>query len=216
MELINKDYIETYIKKLVKNENEYIESFRKECENRKLPIIHKEVGQLIKMLINLTDTKKILEIGTNVGFSSIFMSEVMNNDGIVVSIERRKDFYEEALKNIKKFKKDKNIKIIMGDAIEVLDDINEKFDLIFMDAAKGHYELFFNKCMSIIKKGGIIISDNVLYKGMIATDDLVIRRKKTIVKRMRNYLEYICNDKRFETSVLPIGDGLAITIIKDI
>lgn len=215
MELINKDYIETYIRKLVKDENINIEKFRNECENRQLPIIHKEVGQLLKILIKITCSLNILEIGTNVGFSAVFMSEAMNNKGKIVTIERREDFYSEALENINKFNLEPNIKPIKGDALKILEKLDETYDLIFMDAAKGHYEEFFEKCSNLIKPGGIIVSDNVLYKGMIASDDLVIRRKKTIVKRMRNYLNFICNNEKYDTSVLPIGDGVAITLIKE-
>lgn len=215
MELINKDYIETYIKDLIKNENRDIEAFRLKCENRKLPIIHKEVGQLLKLLIEASKTNKILEIGTNVGFSAVFMSYTMDNKGKVFSIERREDFYNEALENIKSFSLEDNIILFNGEALEVLNNIDDKFDLIFIDAAKGHYKEFFEKCVTLIRPGGIIVSDNVLYKGMIANDDLVIRRKKTIVKRMRDFLDYISNNDKFETSVIPIGDGLAITLVKE-
>ncbi len=215
MELINKDYIETYIRELVKDEDINIERLRRECEHRKLPIIHKEVGQLLKILIKITNAQNILEIGTNVGFSSIFMSQAMNNKGKIVTIERREDFYNEALQNISEFNLKLNIKPIKGDALEILGELDKMFDLIFMDAAKGHYEEFFEQCTRLIRPGGIIVSDNVLYKGMIASDDLVIRRKKTIVKRMRNYLNFICNNEKYDTSVLPLGDGVAITLIKE-
>jgi len=217
MDNINREYIDVYINSLIENKDEKLEKFRLECEERQLPIIHKEVGQFIKLVINQLNSKNIIEVGTNVGYSSIFMSHVMNNEGKVVTLERSEKFYNEALENIKKFNLGKNIEVFYGDAVEVLDNINEmnrNFDMAFIDAAKSYYTTFFDKCAKMMKSGGIIISDNVLYQGMIATDDLVVRRKKTLVRNMRNYLEYISHDDRYVTSVLPLGDGLAVTLIK--
>lgn len=214
MENINREYIDTYINSLIKDKNEKLEMFRKECEERELPIIHKEVGQFIKLVINQLNAKNIIEVGTNVGYSSIFMSNVMNNEGKVVTMERSEKFYQEALNNIKNFNLENNIHVHFGDASEILDTIEGTFDIAFIDAAKSYYKTFFDKCYSKMKSGGIILSDNVLYQGMIATDELVVRRKKTLVRNLRNYLEYISNDDRFITSVLPLGDGLAVTLIK--
>ena len=207
MDNINREYIDSYINKLIPDENERLEAFRKECEERELPIIHKEVGQLIKLFINQLNAKSIIEVGTNVGYSSIFMSCAMNNQGKVVTLER-------AFENIKDFGLDKNIDVYFGDASEILDSVEGTFDLAFIDAAKSYYKTFFDKCSEKMKPGGIILSDNVLYQGMIATDDLVVRRKKTLVRNLRNYLEYISHDERYVTSVLPLGDGLAVTLIK--
>lgn len=214
MDNINRDYIDNYINSLIINENEKLELFRRECEERNLPIIHKEVGQFIKLVINQLNAKSIIEIGTNVGYSSIFMSKMMNNQGKVVTMERNETFYNEALNNIKAFGLENNIDVHYGDATEILDTIEGTFDLAFIDAAKSYYKTFFDKCSQKMKSGGIILSDNVLYKGMIATDELVVRRKKTLVRNLRNYLEYISHDDRFVTSVLPLGDGLAVTLIK--
>lgn len=214
MDNINREYIDTYINSLIKDDNEMLEAFRKECEKRELPIIHKEVGQYIKLVINQLNAKSIIEVGANVGYSSIFMSNAMNNEGRVVTMERSEKFYDEALNNIKRFNLDNNIRVHFGDASELLDEIEGTFDVAFIDAAKSYYKLFFDKCCSKMKPGGIILSDNVLYQGMIASDELVVRRKKTLVRNLRSYLEYISNDDRFITSVLPLGDGLAVTLIK--
>lgn len=214
MENINREYIDTYINSLINDENEELEAFRKVCVERSLPIIHKEVGQYLKLVIKQLNAKNIIEVGANVGYSSIFMSHAMNNEGKVVTMERSEGFYQEALTNIKSFSLEKNIDVHFGDATEILDKIEGTFDLAFIDAAKSYYKTFFDKCFSKMKSGGIIISDNVLYQGMIATDELVVRRKKTLVRNLRNYLEYISHDDRFITSVLPLGDGLAVTLIK--
>ncbi len=214
MDNINREYIDSYINSLILDEDEKLTAFRKECEERSLPIIHKEVGQFIKLLINQTNAKSIIEVGTNVGYSSIFFSHVMNFEGKVVTIERSEKFYQEAINNIKRFNLDKNIEVHFGDATEILDTIEGTFDIAFIDAAKSYYRTFFDKCCEKMKSGGVIISDNVLYQGMIATDELVVRRKKTLVRNLRNFLEYISHDGRFITSVLPLGDGLSVTFIK--
>lgn len=214
MDNINREYIDSYINKLIPDGNERLEAFRKECEERALPIIHREVGQLIKLFINQLDAKSIIEVGTNVGYSSIFMSYAMNNQGKIVTLERSEKFYNEALININNFGLEKNIDVHFGDASQLLDSIEGTFDLAFIDAAKSYYRTFFDKCSEKMKPGGIILSDNVLYQGMVANDDLVVRRKKTLVRNLRNYLEYISHDDRYVTSVLPLGDGLAVSLIK--
>ncbi|WP_313164205.1 O-methyltransferase [Sedimentibacter sp.] len=214
MDNINREYIDSYIKSLILDEGEKLNAFRNECQERNLPIIHKEVGQFIKLMIKQSNVKSILEIGTNVGYSSIFFSHVMNFEGKIVTLERSEKFYQEAVNNIKNFNLDKNIEVHFGDATEILDTIEGSFDMAFIDAAKSYYKLFFDKAYERMKSGGIIISDNVLYQGMIATDELVVRRKKTLVRNLRNYLEYISHDDRFITSVLPLGDGLAVTLLK--
>lgn len=214
MDNINREYIDVYINSLICDGDENLKAFRKECEDRKLPIIHKEVGQFIKLIIRQLNAESIIEVGTNVGYSSIFMSSAMGRRGRVVTVERSDKFYQEALKNIKRFGLDNNIEVRFGDATEVLDTIEGTFDMAFIDAAKSYYKTFFDKCCRKMKPGGIILSDNVLYQGMIAADDLIVRRKKTLVRNLRNYLEYISSDERYITSVLPLGDGVAVTLIK--
>ena len=212
MDNINREYIDEYISSLIEDEGNELKDFREYCEERNLPIIHKEVGQFIKLVINQLNAKNIIEIGTNGGYSSIFMSKVMK-EGKVVTLERSERFYKEALKNISDFGLENNIQVYFGDAVDILDEVEGNFDMAFIDAAKSYYRIFFDKCLKKMKPGGIILSDNVLYQGMIASDELVVRRKKTLVRNLRNYLEYISHDKRFVTSVLPLGDGLAVTLI---
>lgn len=215
MDNINREYIDKYINSLIPVDNEKLNEFREYCEERNLPIIHKEVGQFIKLVINQLNAKSIVEIGTNVGYSAIFMSKVMKGEGRVVTFERSEKFYKEAIKNIADFGLENNIDVHLGDAVDILNETEGTFDMAFIDAAKSYYRVFFDKCLKMMKPGGIILSDNVLYQGMIASDELVVRRKKTLVRNLRNYLEYISHDNRFVTSILPLGDGLAVTYIKD-
>ncbi|MFO7888568.1 MAG: O-methyltransferase [Eubacteriales bacterium] len=212
MELINKEFTTDYIKSLVEEEKQ-IADFRKKCEKRKLPIIHEEVANFIKVILHLHKPLKILELGTAVGFSSFFMAKIIDDDRLVIkTVERRNTFIQEASDNLNQYKYKGEIEILPGDALEVLKNLEEKFDLVFIDAAKSKYLDFLPYCFKLLKKDGIIISDNVLYKGMIANEDLVKRRQKTIVRKMRKYLKTINNHKSLESSVLPLGDGVAITI----
>jgi len=214
LELINKEFTTNYIKSLIEEDKE-IADFREECDKRKLPIIHQEVANFIKVILHLYKPLKILELGTAVGFSSFFMAKIIDDHRLIIkTIERRNTFIQEASDNLKDYKYKGQIDILPGDALELLQNLDEEFDLIFIDAAKSKYLDFLPYCFKLLKKDGIIISDNVLYKGMIANEDLVKRRQKTIVRKMRKYLKTISNHKSMESSVLPIGDGLAITIKK--
>lgn len=214
MDEITRDYIQTYIQGLIKNEDEELEKFRENCIENHRPIIQKEVGQFIKVMLNIIKPKKILEVGTNVGFSSIFMCQTLNKNVDILSIEINEDVCNEAIDNIKKFECEKNIRIINDDAITALDYISEKFDIAFIDAAKSHYDEFLDKILKILNPNGIIICDNVLYKGLIANDELVTKRKRTIVRNMREFLEYVSTNESFETSIIPIGDGIALIKVK--
>lgn len=176
-----------------------------------VPIIFPEVEQFIRVLLKISNVKNILEIGSAIGYSSLVMAESTPSNVRITTIEKRKDMYKVAKENINQSKYKDKVKIIEGDARDVIPELADKYDFIFLDAAKGHYLEFFNDCTKKLNDEGIIVSDNVLYKGMIASDELVIRRKKTIVKRMRNYLEYISDLDGYITSVLPLGDGVSIT-----
>ncbi len=216
MELINKRYIPEYLRSLIVENDDEMAKFRLECEKDKIPIVHKEVGQLIKLLITMTKTKRILELGTAVGYSSIIMSKIIDSeDGLITTIERRKLFIDQAKSNIDLYNPPTPIEIMEGDALLVLDSIEGEYDMIFLDAAKSKYMDFLPRCMNLLKPGGLIVSDNVLYKGMIATDDLVVRRQRTIVRKMRLYLKYISEHEALETSILPMGDGVSISFKKE-
>jgi predicted O-methyltransferase YrrM len=121
---------------------------------------------------------------------------------------------DRARENIKRAGLCDVINIIIGDALDVLKCLNKQYDMVFLDAAKGQYPEFLPECLRMLKSGGLLVSDNVLYKGMVANDELVVRRKKTIVTRMRNYLKTLCSMNELETSILPVGDGVAISYKK--
>ncbi len=215
MNEINQDYIQEYIRSLIKTDNLELEKFKKNCIEEHRPIIQDEVGQFIKVMLNIINPSSILEIGTNVGYSSIFMCLSLEKRVNITTIEINEDVVEEARRNIAEFGCKANINVICGDAAEVIETIKGNFDIAFIDAAKSHYGLFLEKMLPMMNTGGIIICDNVLFNGYIANDDLVKRRKRTIVKNLRNFLKSISEDNRFETSIIPIGDGIALIKIKN-
>ncbi len=214
MSNINLTFIEEYIRDVLpKNKGPLREIEIYAAENH-IPIVHKEVGVLLQVLTKISGAKKVLEIGTAIAYSALLFSEVMGEAGHITTIERDKRMIPLAKENIQKAGKTKNIRIIEGDATEVIKQLKEKYDLIFLDGAKGHYKYLLKESIDLLNPGGILISDNILYKGMVATDKLVVRRQRTIVNRMREYLRYICNHPQLNTSIIPIGDGLAISYKK--
>ena len=206
------DVVEDYIRETLEQNTGQIREMELYAEENSVPIIHKEVAELLKVILKIHRPKRILEIGCAIGYSSILFSSILDNDVEIITTERNPVMLEKAVENIKKAGLEDKIKILVGDAQETLKD--GEFDMIFIDAAKGQYKMFFDMVIDKLKVDGLVISDNILYKGMIASDDLVVRRKKTIVKRMRDYLDYICQSDYLDTSIIPIGDGLAISYKK--
>lgn len=207
---INEDFIVDYIRSVTPKNSGILKEMEDYVEEHFVPIVEPEVAQLIKLMLKLTKPKRILEVGTAIGYSSIMMAKTLP-DCKITTIERREDMIELARENIKLANLEDRIEIISGDAEEVLDNLRGEYDLIFLDAAKGQYINFFDKARKYLSSNGLIISDNVLFKGMVASDELVIRRKKTIVKRLRTYLEYINNIDGYISALIPIGDGVALT-----
>lgn len=213
---INEEFIEEYLRKLVPKKKDFLIKMETYAEENHVPIVEPEVAQLIKVLLKSKQAKTILEIGTAIGYSALLMCDALDGKCHITTIERREDMVQLASEFISDSKYKDSIKIIHGDANQVLDDISEKFDLIFMDAAKGQYMEFFNKSMDLLNPGGIIIADNVLFRGMVASDKLVNRRKITIVKRLREFLKYINEVEGFESAIIPIGDGVALIYKEDL
>ena len=209
MDKINRDYIEEYLRELLP-EKDNLKDMEAYAKENHVPIIEPEVGQFLKVLLQMQDPKRILEIGTAIGYSASLMAENTSDKTIIDTIERRRDMVELAEKNIKALGYEDRINVLEGEALDILEKLDKKYDFIFMDAAKGHYKEFFDHCMELIEPKGIIVCDNVLFRGMVASDELVKRRKITIVKRLREFLKYISDIKGYTSSIIPIGDGLAI------
>ncbi len=208
------DYINEYIRNTIRKNDGILAELEEFARQNHVPVIHPEVARLIMVLGRMAGPGRILEIGTAIGYSSILMASFLQTGGRIDTIERYELMVDRARQNIKKAGLEDTINVIAGDALEVLKCLDKKYDMIFLDAAKGQYPEFLPECLRMLEKGGLLISDNVLYKGMVATDKLVVRRKKTIVKRMRDYLDIISLNDELETSIIPIGDGVALSYRK--
>lgn len=205
------DYMEEYLRGLIPNRSEDLSQLENFAKENGVPIIQKEAAKFLEFMISMKKPNKILELGTAIGYSSILMSKTLNNKCKITTIERDENMINLAKQNIESFNLQDNIEIKEGECLEVLEKLDNKYDVIFMDAGKGHYNHFLPHCLRLLNDEGIIIADNVLFRGMVASDDLVKRRKITIVKRMRTYLDMVSNDENLITTVIPMGDGIALT-----
>ena len=205
------DYMEEYLRGLIPNRDKDLLELEKFAIENRVPIIQKETAKFLEFMISMKKPNNILELGTAIGYSSILMSKTLNNKCKITTIEREEKMINLAKENIKSFGLEDNIEIKEGECLEILEKLDNKYDLIFMDAGKGHYNHFLPHCLRLLSDKGVIIADNVLFRGMVASDDLVKRRKITIVKRMRTYLDIVSNDKNLITTVIPMGDGIALT-----
>ncbi len=205
------DGVNEYIRKTIKPGEGLLLELEQYAAQNHVPIIRPETASLLIVLGRLVKPDRILEIGTAIGYSSILLSGILADGGRIDTIERNDVMVIKAHENIKRAGLADTIAVIAGDAAEVLCCLDKKYDMIFMDAAKGQYPEFLPQCLRMLKNGGLLVSDNVLYKGMVASDELVVRRKKTIVNRMRAYLDSICSDPSLDTSILPVGDGVALS-----
>lgn len=183
------------------------------AENEQVPVIRRETRELLKLLLLMKRPANILEIGTAVGYSALYMSKYASCHTHITTIELDEKRAEEAKDNIRKLGMEGMITVIRGDALEVLPNQSGTFDLIFVDAAKGQYINYFEEVMRLLSPGGILLSDNVLQDGEILESHfLVTKRDRTIHDRMRNYLSVLKNDERLETAILSVGDGVALSV----
>lgn len=180
---------------------------------RHIPIIMDDTLNVIEERLRARKTNRILEIGTAVGYSAICFSEFLEPNGIIDTIERDEERIKEAKENIKIIDNNKKINIYEGDTVEILPTINEKYDMIFIDAAKGKYPFFLEQALRLLKKDGIIFADNILYKGYVMSD-YNKHKQRTAVTHLREYIKLTTEDPQLNTEILEVGDGLAITTMK--
>lgn len=213
--MITDERIATYIDSLDKELPEFLRQLEKNALREYVPIIKKPTQSLLRFLIQNNKPEQILEVGTAVGFSSIFMSQFIGNNAHITTIEKMEERIVQAKDNRKKAGKEEQITILEGDASVILKELKEKknsYDMIFMDAAKGQYLNFLPDIFDLLKAGGLLISDNVLQDGdIIESRYAVTRRNRTIHCRMREYLYELTHSESFETVVLPIGDGVMLS-----
>lgn len=207
----------TYINSLDQGNTPVLDTIEKEALDSYVPIIRKEMQSFLKLLLAMQKPKRILEVGTAIGFSAILMAEYSPAESEIVTIENYEKRIPIARDNFRRAGKERRITLLEGDAAEILPTLEGSFDLIFMDAAKGQYIHFMPEILRLLKKGGVLVSDNVLQDGdIIESHFAVTRRNRTIYKRMREYLYELTHREDLVTAVLPVGDGVTVsTKIKD-
>lgn len=205
----------TYINSLDKGNTPSLNELEMEALKNYVPIIRRETQSLLKVLLQIKRPSRILEVGTAVGFSALLMHTYGPEDCQITTIENYEKRIPIARENFRKAGAEKQITLLEGDAQEVLKTLKEPYDFIFMDAAKGQYIRFFPEILRLLEAGGLLVSDNVLQGGDIIESHFAVeRRNRTIYKRMREYLSVLKNSEELETAILPLGDGVAISVKK--
>ena len=187
-----------------------IEQIKEKALNEHIPIIMDDTLEVVGKVLEELKPEKILEIGTAVGYSAICFSKYLSENGRIDTIEREESRIIEAKINVKDLKLEEKINIISGDAVEILPTLNEKYDAIFIDAAKGKYPFFLKEAIRMLSDKGIIIADNILYKGYTLSD-YNKHKQRTAVRGLREYLKELEENEELTTELLEVGDGLTIT-----
>ncbi len=203
-----------YLVSLIEEEEGVLKGLRSTAEKTEsyAPIVTRDTAQFLKVLLKITKPKRILEIGTAIGYSAILFAENTPSDTQIVTIERYEKVADSAIGNIFESGYEKKIRVVMGDACDVINWLDCGFDFIFMDGAKGQYIEFLPRILELLTPGGVLVTDDVLYKEPNVVENATTRhRKYTIVQRLRKYLEVISNHPMLDTTVIDVGDGVAIS-----
>lgn len=206
--------IEQYIRNLAPERPEFMIEMEKYAAENYVSIVPPEVAQFLSFLVRLSGSKNILEIGTAIAYSTIWLAwAAAEREGHVTTIEINERRYNTALANIKKAGLENRITLLKGHAVDIVPQLDKDYDFIFIDAAKGQYSWFFEELYPRLKTGGILVSDNVLAEGMVILPDEQLRhRQKTSVRRLRQYLKMITSNPGLVTTVIPIGDGMTVSL----
>lgn len=206
--------ISSFIKSYIKDDEGMLGKIYSDAVRDRVPVMRKETRELLKTQLIMKRPMQILEIGTAVGYSSIFMSDFLAEGGRITTIELDEARVRIARDNIENMNKTHIIEVVQGDAYEVLKKLpDDYYDFAFVDAAKGQYINYYPDVMRVVKSGGVIISDNVLQDGDVLESHFTVdKRNRTIHDRMREYLYTITHDDRLDTAILSVGDGVAVSI----
>ncbi len=208
------DRVESFIGQSVEKYKGFLGDIRNEAILNNIPVISIESARLLEILTRTKKPQRILEFGTAIGFTSILMADGLTENGKIDTIEIDDSTALKAADNIKKAGLKEKINIIVGDAADVLLNIQQQYDFVFIDAAKGQYCRYYELCSHMVLPGGIIFADNVLYRGMTAGGAKINRRQQLLVRRLREYISTATDDERFIADVLSIGDGVCISYKK--
>lgn len=196
------------------NEQE-LKKIKRKALDEHIPIIMDDTLEVIEKYLKEMKPEKILEIGTAVGYSAMCFTNFLAENGSIDTIERDEERVKEAKENIKKVGVEDKIHIYEGDAVEILPNLNKKYDAVFIDAAKGKYPFFLKEALRMIKPNGIIFADNILYKGYVLSD-YNKHKQRTAVRNLREYIKEVSENTNLETEILEVGDGLAVSKIKKV
>ena len=211
--MIVEERLVTYLHSLEQENSEILEEIEQEALRDSVPIIRKEMQSFLKGLLAIKRPTRILEVGTAVGFSALLMSEYAPEECTITTIENYEKRIPIARENFKRAGKEQKITLIEGDAMEVLTELSGPYDFIFMDAAKGQYIAYLPEVLRILEPDGVLVSDNVLQDGNIIESRFAVeRRDRTIHSRMREYLYTLKHHPDLETSIIPLGDGTAVSV----
>ncbi len=188
---------------------ELLDEVEKYGRDNKIPILLDDSLEFISNILKNVKPYRVLEIGTAIGFSSICFSKYLAEGGRIDTIEIESLRVEQALENIKRVGVQDKIRVLEGDALDILPYLNEKYDVVFIDASKGKYIEFFEHALRLCKVGGYILADNVLYKGMVMSD-YNKHKQRTAVNKLRNFIDIVMENKNLDSSLHDIGDGLMV------
>lgn len=212
MEHITEEAVTQYIRETVRSAGGRLEEMERFAAGRHIPIIQREAGRFLCVLVGMLAPERILELGTAIGYSALLMAQSCAAQ--ITSIERDEEMFCMALDNVAACGMQGRIRLIHGEAENEMRNLPGSYDFIFIDAAKGQSPVHFDLALEKLAPGGVIVTDNVLYRGMVAQKGDVGHKHRTIVTRLREFLDMLCSDERFDTAILPIGDGMAITRVE--
>ena len=211
--MIIPERMSVYINSLDTGNGTFLDELEQEALRDDVPIIRQDMQSFLKVLLVMHQPKQILEVGTAVGFSAILMAQNTDDTCQITTIEKYEKRIPEARENFRLAGLGNRITLLEGDALEVMGRLSEPYDMVFMDAAKGQYIHFLPEALRLLRTGGILVSDNVLQDGdIIESHYAVERRNRTIYKRMREYLYVLKHTQGLLTSIVPVGDGAAVTV----
>lgn len=213
--MIVNERFRSYINSLEKGNGELLDELEQTALGTDVPIIRKEMQSFLKTMMVMLKPKRILEVGTAIGFSALLMAEYAPCDCQITTIEKYEKRLPLAKENFERFGRSSQITLLEGDALQILSGLHETYDFVFMDAAKAQYINYLSDILRLLPDGGVLVSDNVLQDGDIIESHFAIpRRNRTIHARMREYLYMLKNHPQLETAIVPLGDGITISVKK--
>lgn len=203
--------IDEFIRKTIAREEGIFKELEEYAAINHIPIIPPETAALLRIMVKIQRPARILEVGTAIGYSALIMAAASKGEFHIDTIEILEETASLAERNIQRSGFGSNIRVLRGDAFEILQCLTTPYDMIFLDASKGQYPEYLPECLRLIREGGVILSDNVLYRGLVAQKGHVDHKHRTIAVRLGEYLDSLCKNPLLDTAIIPIGDGLAVS-----